>query len=146
MIDKPDLLPQDMTFDRACIVWCWEHINELSEGHWPASRPSGYIDVHVYVQRGILHAGFETAVLVAAEVKMRAMKCGLDEPLLEDRYVEGLTEREIARKRHLREEDVARRINKVLWYSASGRNQRTETYEEWKRKSSYNRNRPVPAD
>jgi hypothetical protein len=140
MTEKPDLLPRDMKFDRECIDWCSKYINDLCTGHWPASRPSGYLDVNVYVQRGILHATFETAVLVAAEVKIRVKKCGLDGYLWEDRFVRGMDEREIAKQRHLREEDVSRRINKVLWYAASGRNQRDESYEDWKNKNRFKRN------
>lgn len=169
MIDnRNDPLPRDIAFDRDSVVWCWENINALIEGFWPASRPSGYTDNKAHVQRGVARASFETACLAAAEVRLRARKCGLDGYLVEDRYLNSLTEQEIARSRHLRLDDVCRRISKVLWYSSSGRNQRRicDTcgkenssakssckcggalrelgYEEWKRRSSYNRSRPEP--
>lgn len=145
-----DYLPRDITFDRPCIEWVWENIKDLQSGIWPASRPSGYTDVHAHVQRGILHAPFETACLVAAEVEMRAKKCGLEGYLVEDRYIRGLSERDIARERGLRVNDVYRRINKVLWYCASGKTPRWLdtmkrpglSYEEWKRQKSY-RNRKM---
>lgn len=142
MIAK-DLMPQDITFDRECVEWVWENIRLLKSGVWPASRPSGYNDLKVYVQRGILRAPFETPVLVAAEVEIRARKCGLDGYLVEDKYLMGFSEDQIARLRHMRVEDIARRINKVLWYSASGRKQRQENYQDWKKRSSYNRQLPM---
>ena len=141
-----DYLPRDIIFDRPCIDWVWENIVLLQRGIWPARRPSGYTDIKIYVRRGISHASFETACLVAAEAEIRAKKCGLDGYLVEDRYIKELPVEDIARKRHLRIDDVIRRINKVLWYSASGHNQRPETYDEWKRQSRYNRSRPVPAN
>lgn len=111
----------------------------LRSGQWPSINPSSYTDWASVSDRANPHAPFETAVMVALEAQLRAAKCGLDGYLVEEKYIVGLTEEEIARKRHMEVWDVERRINKVLWYCASGRNQRKETYEEWKKLRKYRR-------
>jgi len=143
-----DYTPRTLKFDRPGIEWVWENIHTLRSGIWPGSKPSsGYTELPGSAQRGIAHASFETCALTAAEVEIRAKRCGLDGYLVEEKYVKGMSEEEIAKARHLPVTDVYWRINKVLWYSASGRvvrwisTKKREglTYEQWKKLRSYRR-------
>jgi len=130
---------RDIVYNREQVEWIWENYALISSGKWPPEcRESGYIGNPS--SRSVSTEGnFVKPAIVAAEISMRCERCWPDCDLVEDKYLLGLTERQIATKRHLTEEEVARRINKVLWYSASGRNQRKETYAEWKKNVHGNR-------
>lgn len=124
--------------------WILENIHTLRRGEWPDSIPSGYTALPGgHSQR----APFENPCLLAAEVSIRISRCGMDGYLVEEKYYNGLSEDEIARKRHLPINRIIRTINKVVWYVSSGRVPRWkdtrwrkgQTYEEWKHNKLYRR-------
>ena len=139
--------PRDINYDFPCVQWIWTNICALQEGRWPESNPSGYVDQPGMRSQGSSRANFENACLVAAEVGIRAKRCGLDGFLVTEKYVRGLSEEQIAKERHLIAEDVYRRINRVLGYSASGRTPRwrktrwkkAQTYKQWCDAKGYRR-------
>lgn len=148
-----DYQPQDINFDRPCVEWILEHYRTLSSGFWPGVRPSsGYTELPSKSRRGIHRAPFENPVLVAAEVMLRVKKCGLDGYLVEEKYIDLKSEEDIANERGLDAEDISRRINKVLWYCASGRlprwvdtkRRKGQTYEGWKGHSFKAKVRKIP--
>lgn len=136
-----DYLPQDINYDRDCVIWILENYQSLSSGDWPGSKPSGYTELPAHTQRGFLRAPFENPVLIAAEVMIRVRRCGMDGFLVEERYVKLKTEEEIARQRHLSIDEIIRCINKVIWYCASGKiprwkdtkKRKGRSYREWRR-------------
>lgn len=133
--------PNEITFDRDCVKWILENYHALTSGvAWPDSMPSCYTDLPG--GQGISHhASFETACLVAAEVFIRVKRCGFDGYIVEERYIQCLSEEEIAKIRWLPLKVIYGRINKVIGYCASGRLPRWkdtkwrkgQTYEEWRR-------------
>lgn len=131
-------LPHEIIFTREQVEWVLDNIHTLSCGSWPGTIPSGYTELPS-IGRVNPRAYFETAILVAVEVELRIRKCGLDGYLVEEKYMDGLSEEDIAQTRSLLVGDVRRRINRVLFYCASGRNQRTESYEDWRRKVKHQR-------
>ncbi|KKN38872.1 hypothetical protein LCGC14_0749270 [marine sediment metagenome] len=139
--------PRDINYDFPCVQWIWANILSLSGGEWPESSPSGYVDQPGLRSQGSSRANFENACLVAAEVEIRAKRCGLDGFLPAEKYRKGLSEEQIAKERHLTVDDVYRRINRVLGYSASGkaprwrktRWKRAQTYKQWCDSKGYRR-------
>ena len=133
-----DYTPQTLRYDRAGVDWIVCYAQDLREGRWPGGLHSDYLDTPV--SSGISNrASFENACLVIAELEIRVKRCGLDGFLAEAK-INGKDEVEIAFERCLDLDYVRRRINKVLWYCASGskagwkptRWRYGMTYEEWK--------------
>lgn len=94
-------------------------------------------------QRGYTscHATYEESCMLAAEVCRRVRKCGLDGLLVEERYgLKGKTTpktiEQIADERDLKDDDILRRINKVIWYCC-GKKPKELDYEHWKRLKHY---------
>jgi hypothetical protein len=118
--------------------WAADHYKELSEGIWPPNPGgSAYIGGN---KKGISCEGnFVKPTIIAAELSRRIKRCGMDGFLVEE-VINGKDEERIARERHLDINYIQRRINKVLWYCASGskpgwlptRWRHGMTYEEWK--------------
>lgn len=131
--------PREINFDFHCVKWVWENIHTFQSGEWPDISPSGYYNLSGLTQQISARPKFENPCLVAAEVEIRAKRCGLDSFLVTERYIRGLTEEVIARERHLTLEVIYRKISLVLGYSASGRVprwfntrwKRSQTYKEW---------------
>jgi predicted ABC-type ATPase len=92
-------------------------------------------------------ATFEDPVMTAEEVMRRVRRCELEGFLVEEKYIKLKSEEEIARERYLSIEEITRKINKVIWYCASGpvprwittRNRPGQEYEQWRRGSKYQR-------
>lgn len=138
-----DYTPRTLRYDRAGVEWIILYAQDLREGRWPGGLPSDYLDTPI--SSGISNrAPFENPCLVIAELEIRVKHCGLDGFLVEQK-INGKTEEEIAKERCMDLDYVRRRINKVLWYCASGSKPRwIETqkrgglsYEEWKATRRY---------
>jgi hypothetical protein len=125
-------------FDREGIDWILNYAQTLKEGMWPDPESSGYTEIPGGKRAN--HRGpFENPCLAIAELEIRIKRCGMDGFLVEE-VINGKDEERIARERHLDIDYIQRRINKVLWYCASGskpgwlptRWRYGMTYEEWK--------------
>lgn len=133
-----DYTPRTLRYDRAGVDWMVEHALELRSGIWPGDMP--YEQVEFRGKRISCRASFENIVLIIAELDIRVKRCGLDGFLVEEKML-GKDEAQIARERCLYRDYVKSRINKVLWYCASGSwapwiaTQAREglTYDEFKR-------------
>jgi len=133
-----DYTPQTLRFDREGVGWIVDHAVELRGGEWPGGIPSDYISLPgTGIKR---RAPFENPCLVIAELEIRVKRCGLDGFLVEEK-IGGKSEEEIAKERCLDVDYIRRRINKVLYYCASGsiprwistRRRKGQSYEEWRR-------------
>lgn len=130
MYQEPWWHPRDIRFTREQVEWLLSWLPSLKEGNWPA-RPSGYTEAPAGRKARSRHASFETPAQIAAELECRLAKCALDRYLVEDSYIDGIDERDLARKLGLDIGDVGRRISSVLKY-VSGWNRKTCSLKEWK--------------
>jgi len=120
------------------VIWVLENLDILLGGEWPDA--SGNPEIDNIIKRGkrsLPHAYFEDPILLAVEVQERMFRCGWDGLLVEQRYIKGISEDDIAEKRHLWIRRVRNGIHRALVYM-SGVNRKKLTYQEWK---SENRNK-----
>ena len=147
-----DWLPHETVYDRPQVEQILEGIHELREYGWPVAE-SSYTELPTVQHKSFPHAPYEMSCMIIAEVLRRVAKCGLDGYLVEDKYLNDLTEEEISQKRELYIGTVYSRINKVLWYVASGkapgwmdtRWRWGMTYEKWKGNNCHFRKKVIVA-
>jgi len=133
-------------FDREGVEWLVQYAQTLKEGIWPDNVSSGYTALPGG-KRANHRAPFENPCLLIAELEIRVKRCGIDGFLVEEK-IAGKDEEEIARERHLDIDYIRRRINKVLYYCASGSRPRWQstwkrkglTYQDWLKGRHWRRN------
>lgn len=124
--------PRDIYFSRGQVEWLLPWLPVIREGIWPGNpRGTGYTDGPTGKRNRSLHASFETPAQIAAELESRLARCGLDRYLVEDCYINGIDESELARKLGLDIWEVERRINSVLRY-IKGWKRKLYSFRDWK--------------
>jgi len=114
----------------------------LREGNYPPdpNETSGYTEAPITKRRIWARAYFETACEIGPEIDVRLAQVGLDTYLVEDRYVKGFCEEEIACRLGLAADEVYHRIKSAISYIGSGWDRRWHdtkkrngmTYKEFK--------------
>jgi len=112
--------PGALHYDLEDVEFLLPYLEDLREGNYPVEpRNSGYEGGVGKKQRHC--APFERACLVAAEVDIRLAKTGLDRYLVEDKYCNGISETELAKKLGFDELEIGNRIRSAVKYIASGK-------------------------
>jgi hypothetical protein len=124
--------PRQIRFCRVQMIWLLSWLPLLREGSWPANpQPTGYTETPRVQHSRSLHASFETPCQIAAEVDARLARCGLDRYLLEDCFIWGMSEDELAGKLGIPVEDVSWRITSALNY-ISGWRRKLYSLQDWR--------------
>jgi hypothetical protein len=98
--------PREISFKARQVKWLISVLPVLREGLWPpCPRESGYLNAAPRRMPPRVHAPFETAALVAAELDVRIRSCGMDGWLVKavygwgENYVSlGLSDKELFRR------------------------------------------------
>ena len=129
---KPWYSFNDIKFCRQQVVWLLEWLPALRGGLWPLDmKTTGYTETPRVQKSRSRHAYFENPCQIAAEIDYRLSQCGLDRYLVEDLYINGFREEDIAQKLGLEVEEVYRRINAILNY-ISGWVRKDCSFREWR--------------
>ena len=138
--------PREIYFNRDQVIWILSWLDMMIKGNWPVNpQGTGYTDAPMGNKSRNRHAPYETAAMVAAEVEIRLGRLGLDRYLVEDRYIDGITEEAIAHKLGIHSSEVYRKLNSALWY-VSGFRRKKMSYSDWKKQGRYRANNGVKSN
>ena len=119
--------------EREHIIFLLKNLVELRAGGYPpdpgvsgyTEAPGGFVTIRA---RG---ASFEYSCLLAAEVDIRLKATGMDGYLVEEKYIDDMSEQEISDLRHIPLEEVFRRLRTAINYM-SGWKRRPYSYADFK--------------
>ena len=128
--------PSAVKFNREHIDFLLPILGKMIEGWYPA-EPN---QKNSPKSRRFTHAHFEIICEIAAEIETRLARTKQDRYLVEDKYLKGMSEEEIARKTSMDEIEVENHILSAVSYISSGHIPRwieTEyrkaiSYSEWR--------------
>ena len=133
--------PGEIRFSFEQVVWLLSWLSELRGGFYPPDhRETGYYDTPIVRKdkRKKRRAYFTTPVEFAAEIDQRLAMTGFDRYLVEDRYLNGIYEDEIARKLNMSAEEIWYRIRSAVW-SVCGQKRKKTPYSLFKKQWKYRR-------
>jgi hypothetical protein len=119
--------PGDIRFTVEQVKWLVSLLPMLREGRWPADpHDSGYINPPAIRKRNNIHAPFETAALIAAELEARLNACAEDGWLVKAVYGWG----EDCQTLGIADMELYRRVAGCLRY-VSGWSRRKVSYRDF---------------